>query len=59
MAVASLSAFGLVSLLVVGDIDTPHNIGERALQMQERLKSEAELFKAIVGRLSEWNENWG
>eukprot|EP00957_Ditylum_brightwellii_P179897 13704148-Ditylum_brightwellii.AAC.1 len=55
---ASLSALGVLSLLVMGNLDTAHYIGERALQMQERLKSEAEFVKAIVERLSEWNENW-
>eukprot|EP00957_Ditylum_brightwellii_P086634 6592038-Ditylum_brightwellii.AAC.1 len=80
MSAGSLSGLGFLSLLVLGDIDTACYIGERTLQMQERLKSEAckasvlfflhvfkispretiaEFFKAIFGRLSAWNENWG
>eukprot|EP00957_Ditylum_brightwellii_P012179 920428-Ditylum_brightwellii.AAC.1 len=38
---ASLSGVGMLSLFVMGNLDTAHHIGERALQMQERLKSEA------------------
>eukprot|EP00957_Ditylum_brightwellii_P036775 2785421-Ditylum_brightwellii.AAC.1 len=59
MSAASLSTLGSMSLYVMGDVVTTNYIGESALQMQERLKSEAEFVKAIVGRLSEWNENWG
>jgi len=45
---SSLSGLGVVSLLVVGDVDTSHYIGERALQMQERLKSEAGKAKTLI-----------
>eukprot|EP00957_Ditylum_brightwellii_P197556 15050862-Ditylum_brightwellii.AAC.1 len=47
MSATSLSAFGHQSLLVGGDNDTSHYIGERALQMQERLKSEAGKTKTL------------
>eukprot|EP00957_Ditylum_brightwellii_P129325 9865658-Ditylum_brightwellii.AAC.1 len=38
---SSLSSLGQLSLLVMGDFDTSHHIGERALQVQESLGSEA------------------
>eukprot|EP00957_Ditylum_brightwellii_P058222 4415182-Ditylum_brightwellii.AAC.1 len=38
---AALSSFCIMSLLVMGDVDTAHFIAERSMQMQERIKSEA------------------
>eukprot|EP00957_Ditylum_brightwellii_P071204 5412722-Ditylum_brightwellii.AAC.1 len=45
---ASLSAFGVTSMLVMGEVDTSQYIGERALQMQERLDSEAGKAKTLL-----------
>jgi len=48
MSATSLTDLGSVSLFVMGNIDTAQYIEERALLMQERLKSEAGKAKTFV-----------
>uniref|UniRef100_A0A7S4V0M1 Uncharacterized protein n=1 Tax=Ditylum brightwellii TaxID=49249 RepID=A0A7S4V0M1_9STRA len=48
MSAASLSGLGHESLFVMGNLDAAQYIGESALQMQERLKSESGKAKTLI-----------